>query len=210
MTAGTRWWLGGILLCLVACGDREPVPGPPARCVVVISDGLHSSLLVPGPVLTDDLAWRWIELGFSDRAWTVDGDQNWRHALRLGVFPDQGVVEVAAISDLASSLAAADRFVTVPISTAGHRALTERLAFWLDPDQAPIALVDGRSYLASRRSFSAYNSCNDFVADLLVSAGVDLPARPARSQGRLCRTVASWVRRQGYRPDMVPVAPLLP
>jgi hypothetical protein len=209
------------LLCLAAlalaassCRYRGDVVGPSAHVIYLISDGFHSSLVVPSSFdarANGLVEWApYIELGFSDHAWTVDGDESWHHAIRLGLIPDTGAVEVGPVYDLATLLEAPEleEPIAIPISAAGWQALGERLAFWVELDSDVIAVVDGRSYLASTQRFSAYNSCNDFCADLLKSAGVGIRPSPWRTQAALRREVARWVAEQDVDWKTVPLAPL--
>ena len=154
-----------------------------------ISDGFHSSLVVPTQGSDGALGTTapWVELGFCDVAWTIDGIEGTRHACRLGLLPDDGCVEIGPIHDIDGFLAepSLDWSHPVGLSQAGYDGLVQRLGWWVDVSAPIMAQIDGRAYRPSRRHFSAYNSCNDFVADLLKRAGVSICPRPWRTAGIL-------------------------
>lgn len=192
-----------LVVVLAGCCRADPaLLGPPAHTVHLVHNGFHSSLLVPSSIdpQTRSLAEQapWIEVGFSDLAWTVDGEVGTRHAIRLGLVPDTGAVEFGLYLDPLDLITdpSIEGHRAIALSAAGWQAMQDRLRWWVDLDDEIIGIVDGRSYIVSHRSFSAYNSCNDFVADLLLAAGLPICPRPWRTaEGLMDQVDAALARR---------------
>ncbi len=203
-----RWLVQLLALALLVaggCARIDPaLQGPPAHTLHLIHDGFHSSLVVPGRF--GDGPWLlpppWVEIGFSDAAWTVDGEAGLLHVTRLGLLPAAGTIELGAVlepQDLPDD-PALQGYRAIPVSAAGWAALQERLPWWVDLEADTLGVIDGRSYLPARRRFSAYNSCNDFVADLLKTAGLPICARPWRTCHSLLRQVdAALAAQEAWR-----------
>lgn len=191
-----RWVVLGLVVLLAAgcCRVDPALQGPAEVTVWAIHDGFHSSLIVPAgidpPAAAGPAEAPYLEIGFSDVGWTVEGDESTRHAIRLGLWPDTGAVEIGAIHRpdvvLVDPSVVAHR--TLALSRSGWDGLSERLGWWLASGE-PHGVVDGRIYLPSTQRFSAYNSCNDFVADLLKAGGLPICARPWRTAGGLFRQI---------------------
>lgn len=192
---------GLLALVLAAAGCCSRVVPAPAHhvSVYVLTDGFHSTLAVPTahPRLARfaDRCTH-VELGFSDLAWSLGHTDSLVHASRLGLIPDTSVVEVDLLPSADPHLwADGRRWWAVPLGRRGWEALVERLDEWIAWDRPLAGYGSPRLvYYHSPRTFSAYRSCNDFVADLLDAAGLPICPRPWRTAGILVGQVEDGLR----------------
>lgn len=153
-----------VLLLLTACGVR-PSAGAPGPTVHVLSEGIHSGLLLPAD-------WLWpgatgtAEASFGDAAWMLAEDRSTLRACRLVLWPSDGAMYLKRRAPPADALA-------VPLSPTGARQLRAELARWLSPGPDLATWADGAVFRPAPR-FHVFANCHDQVAAALRAAGVPL------------------------------------
>ncbi len=193
------------LLGLGGCGGTLPPPGSQAAIIYATSDGFHSSVIVPfdpargRPALKGS---RYAQFSYGEYRWMVEGRTGFWRMMRIGLWPSRGVIVLTDVPPDMQSLVKESQKNGLKawrfnVDARGWQDLVNRLNRWVYWDQRRTAGL----YVVhpSRRRFTVFNNCNDFVAELLKAAGVPLGPRLVRTAGVLRRQVERGLSKRRQR-----------
>jgi hypothetical protein len=194
-----------LLLALVGCA-RGPGHLPPTGAVEVVrlrvfTDGFHSGLVLPRvalPRTLDPVVEGWPQsfagrsFHYGEEDWTSGENMSDLHAVRLAFIPGVGVIQTDATPLDPPEIPGTDRsrmrVWTFALSEAAYEALLARLQQeWLVAGSAPRLPFPGdpSHLITCPHDWSVWHNCHDFTADLLRTAGLDLPSHTIATAGVL-------------------------
>ena len=196
-------------LALGGCGGMLQPPGPPVAIIYATSDGFHSSVIVPFDPARGRLApkgSRYAQFSFGEYRWMVEGRTGFWRMLRIGLWPSRGVIILTDVPPDMQNLVKESQKNGLKawrfnVDARGWQSLVNRLNRWVDWDQR--RTVGLYVVHPSRRRFTVFNNCNDFVAELLKAAGVPIGPRLVRTAGVLSRQIVRGLGKLRQRGPMI-------
>ena len=188
----------GLLLASAGCLAQGPVLAPPpvgepAVTVHVVGHGWHVGLALRREEIPE-ASWpehahfppaAFLEVGWGDRAFYETPDAGAWLAVRAAVASEQSVLHVTGLARAPAEAWPGAEIVTLRLSPGQAAALARFVsaAYARDAAGEPVDLGPGlfplsRFYAATGR-YSAFYTCNRWVADALLAAGC--PMTPARA-----------------------------
>jgi hypothetical protein len=214
--------LGVLLLLLSACGGTRPMPAtaiPPhadaaARPVTIyvarrdwhIDVGFEvTGLTAPLSSLTKQFPGvRYLMFGFGDRHYLKARDPHLPNMI-AALWPGDGLILVTALSGSPGEAFGDQHVIELSVGEAQARSAQERIV-------ATLALIDGglqsdgpgpyggSVYLSAVSKYSALHTCNTWVAEVLMAAGLPVHSRGVVFAGQLWRQVHRIARLETYSP----------
>lgn len=177
-------WLG-------ACAAPLPASETEARdqVVYVVSNGWHTAIVVPGPVLraSEDLPEAgdfpeaaYLEFGWGDRVYYRAKDPGLAIALEAALTPTPAVMHVTGRPRPPMQTPDGDEVVSLALTKSGLRGLIEAIAGDFTRRQgnraAPLSpgLYPNARFYEAEGSFHLFNTCNTWTARKLQAGGVAL------------------------------------
>lgn len=211
---GTRLAAPLVVLLVVLAGGGfagDPEPARDCRTIHVVDHGYHTGLFIEADAFdpaaslgTDAFAGaRWLEFGRGDAEYYRAADPSLAMAMKALVASESAVLHVVGLSAPPSEVYPRRAGLRLQVSAAGHGRLLRRLRAAFVTDAGGKAIAMGTSPTGRGRFFrgtgdySLAYTCNHWMADLLIEAGVpvdpagaalssDLMAKLAKIDLRLC------------------------
>ena|ERR1700691_198238 len=212
----------GVLLLLSACGSTRPTPPTAisphadgaARAVTIylarrdwhIDVGFEvTGLTPPLSSLTQQFPGvRYLMFGFGDRHYLKARNPHLPNMI-AALWPGDGLILVTALSGSPGEAFGDQHVIELSVGEAQARAAQDRIV-------ATLALIEGglqsdgpgpyegSLYLRAASKYSAVHTCNTWVAEVLMAAGLPVHSRGVIFAGQLWRQVHRIARLETYSP----------
>ncbi len=202
--------LAWALLAFVGCGARSvhiPRSDPePAMTLTVFDDGFHSGFILPYdgmPIVLDRERAQaqpplppFVEIGFGEARWLQGLDRSFLHAVRLGVWPADGMIMMVNLPERirTDAEAAHTRYWELQLTVAGKRAVYAEFDRWIDRRRVYVRPAnDPQFFYESTHRYTVFRNCHDFTLAILRAACFPLGSRWVTSSGSFDRQMSRGV-----------------
>jgi hypothetical protein len=216
-----------IVTLQAGCAQQRTLPAhfttnAPETTLTLFTDGFHSGAIISQQDFPLRIHYRgsvgeldsanspWVEIGYSEHDWILGIDRSFLHVARLCFVPADGLIFIRLLPTperLDTDLHA--RFVVrIPITERAMDRVRARLIAWTNMKHLGYAEMKGDSVMAfSTYSYSVWNNCHDFTADMMSSIGLPTSTSilrlPGSAEQRL-REAAELIALPGFTAVDVP------